>query len=199
MFCEKCGKNRNENDKFCGDCGADFSQAEAISTPVDQASSQDNPVVSYDSIGGWLYLVGISLFVTPFILGYGIIDTFILVTDISMVEIESMAPGLTANLWFEIVMDSAFLLFVIYILFLFKNLSSRFPKYFIWYLAASVAYLVIDLIIFSSITTNSTEMSNSFNEIMGEQVASIVRNMIGSAIWIAYALKSKRVKGTFVK
>jgi hypothetical protein len=196
MFCEKCGKKKNENDKFCADCGASFG---AIEQSANQAESVSRVTdAQYNSIGGWLYLVGISLFVTPFILGYSIIDSFTLVTDISMVEIESMAPGLAANLWFEIVMDSVFLLFVIYLLFLFKDLSSKFPKYFIWYLAASVAYLVIDLIIFSSITTSNNEMSNSFNEIMGEQVASIIRTMIGSTIWIAYALKSKRVKGTFV-
>jgi len=196
MFCEKCGKRKKEGDKFCADCGASFGTVEQVT--IQPESVPRNVNAEYNSIGGWLYVVGFGLFVTPFILGYGVIESFSLVSDGSLVELDSIAPGFTNAIWFELIMDSTFFLFVIYLLFLFKDRKSMFPKYFIWYLAGSVAYLFVDYAVFASISTSNSEIADILDSVLQEQIGSMVSVIIGSIVWAAYMLKSKRVKGTFI-
>lgn len=200
MFCEKCGEKRDNNDKFCAHCGASFNGDSPTvveqSTPVQRSAPK---VERYNSIGGWLYLVGFGLFVTPFILAYGIFDTFSLVSDGSLSELDRLVPGLANAIWFELIMDTALFFAVIYFIFLFRGLKTEFPKYFVWYMAVSITYLVIDYALLASLTTSSSEMRDILDTILDEQIGSMTGAIIGSIIWIAYMKKSKRVIGTFVK
>ncbi|MAZ30213.1 hypothetical protein CL655_02960 [bacterium] len=200
MFCEKCGQKREEKDKFCAHCGASFNgdTATVIEQPV--PVQQPAPKVErYESIGGWLYLVGFGLFITPFILAYGVFDTFSLVSDGSLSELDSLVPGLANAIWFELIMDTALFFAVIYLIFLFRGMKREFPKYFVWYMAVSIAYLVIDYALVASLTTSSGEMRNILDATLDEQIGSMTGAIFGSVIWIAYMKKSKRVAGTFVK
>ncbi len=200
MFCEKCGHKRDEKDKFCSHCGAPFTDGSPIineqPTPVKQSTLK---VERYDIIGGWLYLVGFVLFITPFILAYGIFDTISLISDNSLYELDSLVPGLANAVWFELIMDTGLLLAVIYLAFLFRGMKREFPKYFVWYMTVSIAYLVIDYALLASLTTSSSEMRDVLDATLSEEVASMTGAIIGSIIWIAYMKKSKRVAGTFIK
>ena len=200
MFCEKCGQKRDEKDKFCAHCGASFNGDTATvieqPAPVQQTAQK---VERYDSIGGWLYLVGFGLFITPFILAYGVFDTFSLVSDGSLSELDSLVPGLANAIWFELIMDTALFFAVIYFIFLFRERKKEFPKFFVWYMAVSIAYLVIDYALLASLTTSSSEMRDILDATLEEQVGSMTGTIIASIIWIAYMKKSKRVAGTFVK
>lgn len=200
IFCEKCGLKRDEEDKFCAHCGTSFDGDTATvgeqSAPVQQHTPK---VERYNGIGGWLYLVGFGLFVTPFILAYGIFDTFSLVSDGSLSELDSLVPGLANAIWFELIMDTALLFAVIYLIFLFRGMKFEFPKYFVWYMAVSITYLVIDYALVASLTTSSSEMRNILDATLDEQIGSMTGAIIGSVIWITYMKKSKRVAGTFIK
>lgn len=180
MFCEKCGQKRDEKDKFCAHCGASFNgdspTANEQPTPIQQSTPK---VEQYDSIGGWLYLVGFGLFVTPFILAYGIFDTFSLVSDGSLSELDSLVPGLANAIWFELIMDTALFFAVIYLIFLFRGMKREFPKYFVWYMAVSIAYLVIDYALVASLTTSSSEMQNILDATLDEQMGSMTGAIIG--------------------
>ena len=200
MFCEKCGQKREEKDKFCAHCGASFNGDTA--TVIKQPAPVQQPapkVERYDSIGGWLYLVGFGLFITPFILAYGVFDTFSLVSDGSLSELDSLVPGLANAIWFELIMDTALFFAVIYFIFLFRERKKEFPKFFVWYMAVSIAYLVIDYSLLASLTTSSSEMRGILDATLEEQLGSMTGTIIASIIWIAYMKKSKRVAGTFVK
>jgi len=200
MFCEKCGQKRDGKDKFCAHCGAslngDGPAANEQPTPVQHPVPK---VERYDSIGGWLYVVGFGLFVTPFILAYGIFDSFSLVSDGSLAEIDNLVPGLANAIWFEIIMDTALFFAVIYFIFLFRGMKSEFPKYFVWYMTVSITYLVIDYALLASLTTSSSEMRDILDATLSEEAASMAGAIIGSIIWIAYMKKSTRVAGTFIK
>ncbi len=200
MFCEKCGQKRDGDDKFCAHCGASFNGNSPIvneqRTPAQQPASK---IERYDNIGGWLYLVGFGLFITPFILAYGVFDSFSLISDSSMSEMNELVPGLANIIWFELIMDIALFFAVIYFIFLFRERRSEFPKYFVWYMAISIAYLVIDYALLASLTTSSSEMRDILDTTLDEQIGSMTGAIIGSIIWIAYMKKSKRVTGTFVK
>lgn len=200
MFCEKCGQKREEKDKFCAHCGASFNGDTSTVIERPEPAQQPAPKVErYEGIGGWLYLVGFSLFITPFVLAYGVFDTFSLVSDGSLSELDSLVPGLANAIWFELIMDTALFFAVIYIIFLFRGLKTEFPMYFVWYMAVSIAYLVIDYALVASLTTTSSEMREILDVTLDEQISSMVGAIIGSVIWIVYMKKSKRVKGTFIK
>ncbi len=200
MFCEKCGKGREERDKFCANCGASFiSNGTSVTEQSVHIQHADQKVEQYNKIGGWLYLVGFGLFVTPFILAYGIFDTLSLFSDGSLSELDDLVPGLASAIWFEVIMDTALFFAVIYLIFLFRERRNEFPKHFVWYMAISIAYLVIDYAIVASFTTASSEMRDVLDATLEEQISSMTGAIVGSIIWIAYMKKSKRVAGTFVK
>lgn len=200
MFCERCGHKRGQEDKFCAYCGTSLIEGNMVrserSVPVQKPTQN---IEQYDRIRGWLYLVGFGLFVTPFILAYGIFDSFSLLSDSSMSQIDNFVPGLANAVRFELIMDTALFFTVMYLIFLFREKSRLFPKYFMWYLVVSIAYLVIDYTLVASLTTSSSEMRDILDTTVSEQAVSITGAILGSLIWIAYIQKSKRVAGTFTK
>lgn len=193
MFCTKCGSKRKEGDKFCVSCGASYdtdSPNIAAQTPVKQ---------NYEKIGGWLILVGIGLVLTPFLLAYGVFDSLSLLSDGGFEAINSVVPGLGSAIAFELVLDTVLVFVALYLIFLFKDRKKNFPKYYIWYLGASIAYLVLDYIILASLSTTNSEMQAILDSTLSESLGSLLGTTIVNAIWIAYMLKSKRVAGTFIK
>jgi hypothetical protein len=195
MFCSKCGNQRKENDKFCAKCGASFNNEANTAT-----TTQSTPALQkYDKIGGWLVLVAIGLFITPFLLAYGVFDSVSLLSDGGLEVMNSVVPGLGSAIAFELVLDTILVFVALYLIFLFKDKKKTFPKYYIWYLGASVAYLILDYIILASLSTTNSEMQAILNSTLEESLGSLIGTTIVSAIWIAYMLKSKRVAGTFTK
>lgn len=198
MFCEKCGTKKGQSDKFCANCGNSFT---ATQTPVQQQNvSPAQPTENlkqYDKIGGWLYLVGFGLFISPFIIVYGIFDTLSLVSD-GLDEIDSLAPGLAGAIWFELILDTVLFFGVVYLLMLFRARKKEFKKYYVWYLGISLVYVIVDYFLVASLSAVTSEMRDILNQTLEEQISTVARSTISSVIWIAYMLKSKRVKGTFV-
>ncbi len=190
MFCSKCGKENGENDAFCAQCGTSTSKPQTLST-ISYASTQ--------KIGGWLYVVALGLFVTPFLLAYGVFDSLSLIFDGTIVYVNEEIPGMSLLIWFEIVLDLVMALIIAYIIFLFVNKRHEFPKYYIWYLIASLVYLLADYAMAASLTTANPEMKVVLEETLTEQISDIISAIIGSIIWVLYMKKSKRVATTFVK
>jgi len=193
MFCTKCGNKRKEDEKFCVSCGASFD------TDSPNVATQTAVVQNYEKIGGWLILVGIGLVLTPFLLAYGVFDSLSLLSDGGLKAMNSLIPGLGSAIAFELVLDTILIFVALYLIFLFKDKKKNFPKYYIWYLSASIAYLVLDYIILASLSTTNSEMQAILDSTLSESLGSLVGTTVASAIWIAYMLKSKRVASTFIK
>lgn len=194
MFCSKCGSERSDDDRFCAKCGAPSVDADVSNTATQVGTAQN-----YDKIGGWLILIAIGLFVTPFILAYGIFDSLSLLGEGGLEAMNSVVPGLGTAILFELIIDAVLFFGVLYLIFLFREKKRNFPKHYIWYLGASVVYLVLDFILVSTLSATDPEVQAVLDASLEEYAGSMVGITIGSAIWIAYMLKSKRVAGTFIK
>lgn len=195
MFCQKCGKKEEkEGDKFCASCGALFTGNETFS-----AAQSAITVQKYEKIGGWLVFVAIGLFLAPFLLAYGVFDSLSLLSDGGLGAMNSVVPGLGWAIAFELVLDTILVFVVLYLIFLFKDKKKNFPKYYIWYLGASIAYLVLDYIILVSLSTTNLETQAILDSTLEESLGLLIGTTVVSAVWIAYVLKSKRVAATFTK
>ncbi len=164
----------------------------------------EEEISRYKGLGGWLILVIIGLFVTVLWYIYHIYEGITFFKD-GIVEIfsnpasEMYFPGYASLLKFELIVGTLFLASAVYLIFLFFKRSKNFPKYYVLLLITSVVYLVLDYVIFFSLTVPSDEMKQIFDEALSEQIIEIGRSVVPAIIWGLYMVKSKRVKATFVE
>jgi hypothetical protein len=187
MFCSSCGKENVETSAFCSKCGKPFGTKTVA------------PEVQSKQIGGWLFLLGFVLLISPFMLLYGVYDTVSLITDGTIEYIKDIAPGIDQMIWFEVIVDSILICITTYLIYLFTTKRHTFPMYYIWYLVTSTIYLVADYLLVASIVTVNDEMQTIIDEILAEQIVSMSGAIIGTVIWVLYLKKSNRVAETFVK
>ena len=187
MFCSSCGKENVETSAFCSGCGTPFARRTVAAE------------VQSKQIGGWLYLLGCVLLISPFMLLYGVYDTLSLITDGTIEYITDIAPGIDKMIWFEVIVDSLLIGITTYLIYLFTTKRQTFPLYYIWYLVTSTIYLVADYLLVASIVTANDEMQTIIDEILAEQIVSMSGAIIGTVIWVLYLKQSTRVAETFVK
>jgi H+/Cl- antiporter ClcA len=149
-------------------------------------------------LGGWLILPAIGLIIMPLRLMLLIKSDFLPLFQNGSWEVLT-TPGTEAYhpLWaplilFELIGNSIFILFDIFLIFLFFSKSYRFPSLYIIFLATNLIFIVGDLFLCNLIPALASE-SNS------EAIREVTRSIVGALIWIPYFLVSKRVKNTFVK
>ena len=93
-------------------------------------------------------------------------------------------------LMFELFGNIAMLVFTVLTVWLFYTKNRQFPRTFIWVVAASIVFSLADMLLMSFVPVSdptATEWSRQFGR------------MVVAAIWIAYMLRSQRVRNTFVK
>lgn len=149
-------------------------------------------------LGGWLILVGIGLFLTPFIIMASLLMDYLPIFTEGYWEVMT-TPGSEAYhpLWapvitVEIIGNIFFILFGIVLVILFFTKSHRFPKFAIVFYASNLLFIVFDLLWASGIpAVSALGYYDSFKD--------MVQALAKCAIWIPYMLVSKRVKNTFVR
>ncbi len=188
MFCSQCGKENGEVSAFCSQCGSPLSITPATVSEIPSKK-----------IGGWLYVLGLALLISPFMLLYGVYDTVSLITDGTIEYASEIVPGIDHIIWFEVIVDTLFLFISVYLIYLFSTKRQSFPTYYIYYLTTSLIYLIADYMLLASMSTTNEEMLVIMEEILDEQVISISASVIGSIIWVLYLKKSVRVTQTFIK
>ena len=199
MFCENCDDPIKAGVKFCGACGSPLS-SQAVKRPEpEQAISEKNP----KGLGGWLILVILGLFITVLLQLYNIYVSVTLFTDgtvdfISDPSSDIYIPGYGGLLKFEFIGEIIFLAAAVYLIYLFFRKSRQFPKYFVIFLIASAAYIILDYLLLSS-TSVSAETQEFIDDALSDQNREVARAFIGALIWGAYMKKSKRVKATFIE
>jgi hypothetical protein len=184
--CANCSSTLNEGSLICPQCGtaADSRITETGSTEAPTYK----PVDDMSGIGGWLILPAIGLAITPFMSLYGII------IDIQGLTSEHLGvftnhPSLTGLLIFELIINAAFFVAVIYLNILFYTKKRILPKCMIAFYAANCVLILADHLATTAVFP-SVDLSGG--------IMTVVRAFVGAAIWIPYFHSSIRVENTFV-
>jgi len=190
-LCANCSSALDEGSLFCPQCGT----AVAVHSGIAETGSTDAPIFKsfearndLNGIGGWLILPAIGLAISPFMSLFGIVTDIMLLTG-NHPSLFANHPSLTSLLTFEVLINTAFLVAVIYLNVLFYTKNRIFPKCIIAFYAAQCFLMLADHLAATAVFP-SADLSPS--------VIAIVRSFIGAAIWIPYFLNSKRVEATFV-
>lgn len=154
-------------------------------------NSDSNPeaITKLKGLGGWLILVILGLLLTLFLQ---------LMQIYSITQIFSTGnyiPAFGGLLKFELIMDIVLAITAIYLVYLFFTKNRRFPKYYVIFLVAGVAYVSLDYGLFSLIVV-PPEVKKVVEGAMDS--GQMVRAFVGALIWGSYVERSKRVKATFI-
>lgn len=187
MFCKNCGKEINQEVKFCKFCGekqfedkqTDSKYAEKPAHNVSGLTPEE--LVKYHGLQGWLTLVILGLFVMT---GYGVYNA------LSVISTSSEYGKNTDLFLYDLISGSIIAFLGAYVIYLFFKMKKEFKKYYIIFWLVMVASSFITYAIVSSYTSDSSTLD--------EYIKIISRNCMGAVIWGLYAAKSKRVKATFI-
>ena len=145
-------------------------------------------------IGGWLILVAIGQVLGPIRALFSIGNYYLNELDTSLFD------AFPLTVYGEIALNAAFFAFSIFTAIMFFRHSRLFPRLFIlqWILIGTlplidVAWVAITAAIYTG--ESFTEFLNMDLSDIGQVIGAI----IFGPIWIAYTLRSRRVKNTFVK
>lgn len=148
------------------------------------------------SINGWLILVAIGVIITPITISISTYSSEIFsdkvwrgLANLSNTQ-ELLLKGASI---FECIFNTLLIAFSILIAILFFNRRSVLPKYYIIFRLFNLFVLIVDIIILLYINSK-TPLDIDFHK----EIMSIIFQIIISAVWITYFIKSERVKETFV-
>ena len=141
-------------------------------------------------IGGWLYLLGLGVILNPFILLTETLDYY---KDIDlMLSINYLA--FTIFYLIEMIINLAFFIISIYLVFLFVYRRVEFPKLYKFFIILGAIFLFLDtvaaMILFPEISFADI-FSPDFVRSMAQQIVAVI-------IWVPYLIYSVRVKETFL-
>lgn len=157
----------------------------------------------YDSIGGWLVLVGISLALAPLGLVATMVREYYTEMNVNYVTffLDEQSPYFAPlKGYYNLAMpmfNCFFLIFAVYILILFSKRRNTFRFYYTVFRIANTIFIIINVIVLYNIYGNSTDISE--REILSKQTTTMVRLIIGTLIWVPYVWYSERSKHTFVR
>lgn len=147
------------------------------------------------NIGGWLVLVAIGLIATPFRLLFGILSERYFDTAVwdNILDASSgiYSPELAGILVMELIVNTAYLVFSVLLIFMFLKRRSSVPRLMTIYYGASLAFIVLDYAMISMLGLEAGSGADSAKEIW--------RAFVAAAIWVPYFNLSHRVKATFVE
>lgn len=144
-------------------------------------------------IGGWLVLVMIGLYLSPFTVSYLIYDYGFFNQndwDIFINSYDEMPFVAGAIYFFELLYNLSLVFFAVFLLILMHLKRSIFPTVFVYYRIAVVVGFILDI----GLTSSLMDL-----DIDSEQYSDLAKTVVASAIWVPYMLFSTRVKNTFVK
>jgi len=154
----------------------------------------------YNQIGGWLVLIAIGLVLTPFRVFYELIinaEEFYGIHTWNYIFQEHRSFNeffLSLLIVFELIYNSIFIVFTIFLIILFFKRRSIVPRMMIIFYAST--FLIITLDTFVAFGLNA-ELYSEAEKV--QAFKDISRSFFSAVIWIPYFLISKRVKATFTE
>lgn len=144
---------------------------------------------------GWLGLATLGVTVTPFVMMFGLYNLSSALTPATWSALTTYGADNYHPLWapvllFEVIGILGLMVFWGLVCVLFYQRRTSAPYWYIRMLIASVLYTVFDSGLMALLPTATLETKD---------IAGLVRQALTAAIWIAYFMKSERVRATFVK
>lgn len=144
---------------------------------------------------GWLALATLGVTVTPFVMMFGLYNISSALTPVTWAALTTYGTDTYHPLWapallFEVIGILGLMVFWGLVCVLFYQRRTSAPYWYIRMLIASVFYTAIDsglMVLLPAVTLETKD------------IAGLVRQALTAAIWIAYFMKSERVRATFVK
>lgn len=152
--------------------------------------------VQPSGLGGWLILVGIGLIFAPIRLIVHVIQTYpSIFRDGAWQTLATPGSDLYHPLWAplligEIVGNAMFIAAGIALVVLFFRRSSRFPKFYLALMVASVVFILANAWLVTLVLPTEAIFD-------AETATEFWRSAITLAVWGPYLMVSKRVKNTF--
>jgi len=162
-----------------------------------------DPVPTYSSsiwssrerIGGWLALPLIGLYFTPVrVLGFLVSNDYFnqqVWDELLNASSNAYSPALVGVSIGELVVNVAFLVYSVLLIFLFTRRRSSVPRLMILFYAVNCCFVVLDYLLAQHLNLHMSDAAESIRD--------ITSGILGAAIWIPYFCLSGRVKATFVK
>jgi hypothetical protein len=142
-------------------------------------------------IGGWLILVAIGLFLTPFRIVYDVISTDEYFNSATWTILVSQNQwGTIIVMVAELIYNISYLVFAVLILLLFLKRRTSLPRLISFYYG--VAFLVTSLDTMAGLALSGEPVDYP-------SIKEILRTLLVAVIWIPYFNLSERVKETFVE
>ncbi|NNC83899.1 MAG: DUF3857 domain-containing protein, partial [Flavobacteriales bacterium] len=142
------------------------------------------------TIGSWLILPLLGLFIGFFRIGYQLITEFGLFNATSWSGYMKLENAYLSVILWEIVYNVALLSFIVLLLVLFFKRRTSLPILIVIFYAANLLMPFLDLAIVNSLAGMAWS---------SEEVMSVAKAAVAAGIWIPIFLVSSRVKRTFVK
>jgi len=144
-------------------------------------------------LGGWLFILGIAVVLTPLKFFTSLYSLYMpIFTDGLLSTLGITTTSLLGiYFWGEAIINIVLFFVSIKLMFLFFGKQKIFLKFFVWYACISFAMQVLSFIV-GSISTNNFSLDE-------EIIAGFIRALFGVMVWVPYILFSKRVKATFIK
>lgn len=148
-------------------------------------------------IGGWLVLIEIGLFISTLVVLYQIFfKSAYLDRNTWQILFKDPDNGLAIFLLilFEFIYNTLFLVYLVLVQVMFYRKRNIVPRLIIVLYAVSTFFLLVDTLAAFVLMPDRYSNANK-----AKTVLSVIFNIISSAIWITYFLKSKRVRETFTR
>ncbi len=177
MDCPYCKEKDIENDaNYCTNCGEDF---------------------KYRTIGGWLILLGIGIWLSPIIMISQLITVYAdlfkdgvwdaLTTKGSQYYIEYYGTTLII----EILINLLFVSLSFYLIYLFSTKKLKFKKYYTILAVLTPIFIFVDALVVKELLYTE--------ELFDKETAKyFIKSLIGLCIWVPYIWISTRSKKTFI-
>ena len=140
-----------------------------------------------EGIGGWLAFFALTVITMPFILIYGL--TLNLEGLTSLTGVWQNFPALTTIILAEIFWFSVLIAWAFLNCYLFFTKKGTFPNSMIGLMCASIFLSVVDILVAELFTDLPITL---------DDISKLTRQLMSTAIWSLYLVRSNRVKNTFV-
>ena len=191
--CKLCGLHIPDGVQSCMMCGnknfATVAAGETLTPSLPSAKTFSGP--GQASLSKWLWVVAISLILTPVLRIMAIVNVEIpaLFGDQSQVYLQSH-PGLSNLIYFEIGVNSLLVASALVLNFMFYTKRKMFPMLMTCYAAATILFVVATTAAINSLFPDAN-LTRSY--------IGLVRMLIWAGALIPYLLTSSDVKKRFVK